>query len=324
MAGTLAQRLNRMVWLSVCMTAIAPLVLAGQDRPKQAEEEWKKLDEMQKTISAPEYVGRNLDSDLAAVKNLSDYRKHLESVQKEFASEIKSDNQPYRNLGIAIRFVGSRLDDFERAAKVYGSLESVQADIEHARMMAKRGVENQAPAYFREGNDISNRMEAAKIRIEYLKALDPSGAGLSKARQAYEEATKEIEKLKAGLSTAILAQNELPPDNYRGGDREALVQLVEKKWKENGNGKKVLKIGIVTSDWKRTVAWEIQNRTLYKVDQSKIQAYVIAANDAQTAARHSINLVKDHLSSDSLSASFLNNPKDKVELSDQILLSKIK
>ncbi len=191
-------------------------------------------------------------------------------------------------------------------------------------MMAKRGVENQAPAYFREGNDISNRMEAAKIRIEYLKALDPSGAGLSKARQAYEEATKEIEKLKAGLSTAILAQNELPPDNYRGGDREALVQLVEKKWKENGNGKKVLKIGIVTSDWKRTVAWEIQNRTLYKVDQSKIQAYVIAANDAQTAARHSINLVKDHLSSDSLSASFLNNPKDKVELSDQILLSKIK
>jgi septal ring factor EnvC (AmiA/AmiB activator) len=296
----------------------------AQTRAEKAQAEWDRMKGMSETISAPEYVGRNVASDLKAIEQLPAYRKHLADVAKEYSAEIKDDNQPFRNLGIMIQYLRKNLDAFEQSAKQYASLESIKGDLDHVLKMANQAVENEAPAYFRPENDICRSTETAKQRIQYLEALDPKSEEFKSATQLLEETSQQVRTIQQSLSASILEQNELPPDDYRDADREKLLKLLSEKWKKEGTKSKVLRTGIVASSWTRGVSWEIQNRTLYKLDQSRIQGYVIVEHDDQVAVRHSINLVKDHLNKDNVTASFVSDPKEEPELVNQILLSKLK
>lgn len=308
----------------ICVCLCTTTSLFAQSRAEKAQEEWKKLDEMGKTLTAPEYVGRNAEVDLEALRNCSQFREHLAAVAKEYAAEIKEDNQPFRNLGIAIRYVGKKIDDFEAAAKMFGSVENITADLNHVVKMAKQAIEYQAPAYFKPENDIGIRTASAKHRIRYLEATHPKSPELKQAQKLLADTAKQVRELQAKLSKQILEQNELPPDEYRAADRDQILKILTEKWSKEGTKAKVLKVGIVTSDWTRGVTWEIQNRTLYKLDRSRIQGYVIVAHNDKVAVRRSINLVKDHLSKDKITASFLDDPKSEPELESQILLSKVK
>ncbi len=135
---------------------------------------------------------------------------------------------------------------------------------------------------------------------------------------------KQVAELQKSLSVKILEQNELPPDAYQQSDRQMLLKLIEEKWKQSGNNSPILKVGIVGANWTRNLSWEFQNSSLYKVDQSRLQGYVIVAHDAKLAVRHSINVRKDHVDNEKISLSFLNDPKAQPELTDQILRTKIK
>ncbi len=298
-------------------------IVHAQSAAEQAQAEWKRMNEMTESLTAPEYVGRNPEADLVAAANLTHYREHLNDVAKKFAAEIKEDNQPFRNLGYMLEHLETALTGFERAAKEYGSLEAINRDLDHVLEMAKMAVENQAPAYFRPENDIFRSTQTAKTRIRYLQSLDPESAAVTTANERFAETVKQVRVIEQSLAASILQQNELPPDEYHGTDREALLKLLRDKWSQEGTSAEVLKVGIVAPEWTRSVTWEIQNRTLYKVDKSRIQGYVIVKHNDQVAARHSINLVQDHLSNDKLSAGFLDDPRAEPELNSQILLDKI-
>ncbi len=307
----------------VALAIFNSAIVHAQSAAEQAQAEWKSMNEMTESLTAPEYVGRNPDADLVGVANLTQYREHLNHVAKKFAAEIKDDNQPFRNLGYMLGHLETALTGFERAAREYGSLEAINGDLDHVLEMAKMAIENQAPAYFRLENDICRSTQTAKIRIRYLQSLDPDSAALTTANERFDETVKQVRAIEQSLAASILKQNELPPDEYHGNDREALLKLLRDKWSQEGTSAAVLKVGIVAPEWTRSVTWEIQNRTLYKVDKSRIQGYVIVKHNDQVAARHSINLVQDHLSNDKLSAGFLNDPQAEPELNSQILLDKI-
>lgn len=304
------------------------LVLSGsasaQSRAEKAQAEWDRLHEMQQTMSAPEYVGRNVDADLAAVTNLEQYRKHFKSLRDEFAAEIKDDQQPFRNLGYKLEHLERQLAEFERAAREFGSVASIEADCDHMLKMAKQAVEYQAPAYFRPENDIAKSTESAKIKLRYMQALSPKAPEVAQSLKRMADTQKEVSKIRQELAASILEQNELPPDEYRGNDRESLVKLMTAEWNKSGAKGKILKVGFIQSDWTRSVTWEIQNRTLYKNDRSHLQGYLIVSFNTQVAARHTFNLYKDHLSNDKLSGSFLEDPKVEPELMNQIMMQKLK
>jgi hypothetical protein len=316
--------LNRSLYISAFLSMLFPLISSAQTPAEKAESIRLKLRELDSSISAPEYVGRNVDSDLAAIQNLGMYRQHLKEVATEFSSQIKTGGQPYANLGYTIDGLTRHIEQFDKAAREYSSLKMIQADLDHMLKMAKQAVEYQAPAYFLPENDISLRTEAAKVRMKYLEAFSPGSGELKSASEKMAATIKEVAEIQKSLSAKILEQNSLPPDAYQQADREALIKLIQAKWEQSGNKSKILKVGIVGADWNRNVSWELQNRSLYKVDRSRIQGYVIVAHDAKLAVRHSINLTKDHIDKDKISLSFLNDPKAQPELVNQILLSKVK
>jgi len=161
-------------------------------------------------------------------------------------------------------------------------------------------------------------------RLEYLALIAPDSEALKDCQAKLLETKKQVVHLQTSLAEQIVKQNEVPPDAYQGKDREALIKLIADKWAKDGTKAKILKAGIIGTDWTRKVAWEVQNQTLSKIDRSRIQGYVLVENDKTTVVRHSINLTQDHLTNDVLTASFLNDPKQEVELSDRILKSKLK
>lgn len=147
---------------------------------------------------------------------------------------------------------------------------------------------------------------------------------LRHSAKAIADSAKEVSSLQASLSKEILAQNQPPEDGYRGADRDALLKLLNATWVKSGVTGKVIKVGIIGPDWKRGVSWQWQNDVLYKFDRSRIQGFLLVENDAKTVARHSVDFVKDHLDGDAISAGFLNDPKEKVGLTDLISKEKIK
>lgn len=316
------QNLIRYGLCCLCLVFCTATVSA-QSAADKAKQQWDRMHEMAQTLPAPENVGRNPDVDLAALANLNQYRQHIESVAKEFAADIKADQQPFRNLGFKIEHLRTKLTDFDNAAKTFYAIESVQRDLEHVLKMANQAVKYNAPAYFRPENDIGRYTESAKLRIRYMQAADPKSKDLAEARKRLDDTTRQVKKIQQNLSASILEQNDLPPDEYRGQDREAILQLLRDKWNKEGTKEKVLKVGIVTPNWTRNVTGEIQNKTLYKNDRSRIQGYVIVQHSNKVAARHSIDLSKDHIDNDQISASFVNDPKEEPELIHQILLSKL-
>ena len=309
---------------AVVLFATSPASAFQHSSAEKAQQEFEKLQAVSKTIPAPEYVGRNPDAEIESLGKLADLRGHIQRTRIEFESEIKVGNQPFRNLRLTCDLILRDLQEFEAAAKKHASLPAIQDDLDHVVKMAKQSIEFQAPAYFRSGNDIDRRTQAVKQRIRYLTAIAPESNELKTAIRLSDETAKQVREIQKGLEKGILEQNELPPDQYTQSDRDAIHKLLKDKWHKEGGKSKLLKVGVVGTDWTRRVSWEIQNRTLYKVDQSLIQGYVLVAWNNQTAVRHSINLIKDHLSSDQISTYFLSDPKAEPELVDQILISKLK
>ena len=284
----------------------------------------KELGELRKSITPQEYVGRDLDKDLQSVEIVANAKDYLVDIEKNFKSLIAEDRQPYRNLGYMLAGMKETVTQFESAAKKFCSMESIDQDLDHVQKMAQRAVENQAPAYFKEGNDIHNRTALVRNKIRLLETLDPKGDSLSKAKQKLEESNKKVAEIQKSLVGEILQQNSLPDDNYKQSDRNELVEKLQSHWTSKGNGRKAMKVGIVGGNWNRTVAWEIQNRTATKVDRSRIQGWVLVEQDAKTVVRHSINLFKDHLNGDRITAVFVSDPKEQPDLSNVLLKERAK
>jgi hypothetical protein len=302
----------------------APTAFAIQGDPNVAEQERQKLAEAGQGITDPSNVGRESDKDLetlALTKPLLEYAGELE---KKYAQGIASDNQPYRNLKLTIEYNRKKVADFEKAIKDWASLESIKADAEHARKMVAMSIEYQAPAYYREESDIAIKRRSIATRIQVLERLAPDSADLKSARELANSLAKEVAAAQTKLLKGILEQNQLPEDNYSQSDREALLKLVTDTWTTAAPQQAVLKTGLIGDSWTRTKKWEIQNRTLYLVERSEIQGYVVVEHDDQTVACRRIRIRRDHLENDKLSASTINDPKVEPSPMELVLKSKLK
>ncbi len=225
-------------WALTVLTIVPTLATRADDRASKAEETRQKINQFSQSIVAPEMVGRNPAQDLEGVEQLPAIRAYLDETEKDFANEIATANQPYRNLAGNIQYIRERLDQFQSSVNTFASLEAVQADADHILKMAKMSVENQAPAYFREGNDISNRTESIRLRIRMLEKLKPKSKELAAALDIQQKTAKEVKAIQQKLLKGIIDQNELPNDSYSGSDRKELLKLIDDTWKKQVELKK--------------------------------------------------------------------------------------
>ncbi len=308
--------------------AASCLVATAQDRNPQvraneAEDSRQKLYQAAQAIIAPEMVGRDMARDLACLESLKPLSEHLSYLEKEYATEIREGNQPYRNVEGTIRYSRERIDQFKNALIKYASLTSLNEDVDHTRKMVKLAQENQAPAFFNEGNDISNRRLSIECKLRVMKELGNT-TDLAKATDIAKGLDKEVLDAQKKLGKLIIEGNALPTDNYQLGDRAELLKLVESTWTKAEPKKKPLMVGLIGNNWQRTEQWEIQNRTIYKVDRSQIQGFVVVAHDRDTVICHRILIRRDHVDQDQTTARLFDDPSKDPEPRQLILASKVK
>jgi hypothetical protein len=244
-------------------------------------------------------------------------------LEKEFAEGSKSGNQPYRNLSSTSESVRERLTAFDKSLKNFASLEMIEADAQHARKMIGMAIENKAPAYFQATSDIAVRSRMIEVRIKALEKIDPKSDQLTKAKLAAQQLKSQAVEAQKKLLDQLLNQNQPPIDGYQKPDRTELLELVKSTWEKAAPGVKPLKIGLIGNDWQRSKKWEIQNRTLYEIDRSRIQGFVIIAHDDRTVVCRRIQLNRDHVNQDQITAWLLNDPKAEPEPFELLLKSKV-
>lgn len=300
----------------------------GQGQPdvraNAAETFRQELYKMSMAITAPEYVGRDSEKDLELLAQFSAIRKMCEDTEKEYAKEISTQNQPYRNLAGTIGYTRERISKFEEAIKSYAALTSIREDADAILESANRSVDNQAPAYFKPGNDIDRRTQSMKLRLKVLATLMPDSKELKQGMELAKTTADEVRKIQMKLLDGILEQNELPTDDYSKADRKELLKLVEETWLKQSPKDKPIRVGLIGNDWVRTEVWEVQNRTVYKIDRSRMQGFVVMPMDGKTVVVRHVQLQRDHTSQDKTTAWPLSDPKTAIEPTEMVLKSKMK
>jgi hypothetical protein len=313
----------------VCIFGMAACdVSFARDQPDEranaAETLRLQIHKMAMAITAPEYVGRDAEKDLELLTQFPAIRKLCDESENEYAKEIASQVQPYRNLVGTIGYARERIAKFEQAIQAYAALAAIREDADAILKSANRSVENQAPAYFKPGNDIDRRTTSMTLRLKVLASLMPDSKELKEGKELARSTTDQVRKIQMKLLEGILEQNELPSDDYNQADRKELLKLVEETWLKQAPRDKPIRIGLIGSDWVRTDAWEVQNRTVHRIDRSRIQGYVVMPNDTKTVVVRHIQLQRDHTNQDKLTAWSISDPKSAVEPMEMVLKSKLK
>lgn len=310
------------VFSIACMSFHASLL--AQDDSQRAEQFRKNIYDASQAIPAPEFVGRNPDNDLEALEQLAPMREQLSALEKDFAKGIATGRQPFQNLAGTIQHVRNRLNEFEKSLKGYASLENIHRDAQHVRKMIAMSIENQAPAYFQPTSDIAIYTKNMERRIRALEKLGSPGTDVEKARSILKQLLAESKVAQEKLLDGILQQNKIPDDKYQKADRDELIQLIEATWNKAMPNQKPIRVGLIGNDWTRMKKWEIQNKTLYEVDRSKLQGFVLASYDDRCFVLRNIQLMRDHTDNGKLTAWTINDPSSPPSPIELILKEKVK
>jgi hypothetical protein len=320
----MSPRVARIVFCFACTAWVAASAEADD---KQVNDLAKKLYDAAKQYSEPYQIEQKPAEHLPLLRSLAAVRKQIDEAKKAHADGLTTPKTPgLERLKFALADADRWLPEYEKAARAYASGEAIRKDLDEVVKLAKQGVENKSPAYFNADGDVVRVTRRAKDRLAAMEALDtdPNSKAATPYSAALQATARQVRELQAGLRDQILAQNAPPPDLYQKADRDAVLKVVADTWAKAGGKAEVLKVGVVTADWTRKESWELVGKELQKVDRSRIQGYVLVKLDDTTAVRYSVNLVKDHLAGDAVSASLLDDPKAEPELGSLLPRSKLK
>ncbi len=174
----------------------------------------------------------------------------------------------------------------------------ITGHLAEARDIGRQAVEEQKPLFFTGG--VVQNMDFARDKLAFLKAIDPDGAKAADAEFAKTEvALKEAQE---ALRETIIQTNTLPADNYTNDDRGDIEEWAKQAWRERKPKAKILAVRVPSSEWKHEVMWRYSSGTWHKIDRSRIQAQLIVQHDERLATIQPIDLWKNHLSNDQVTA----------------------
>lgn len=103
------------------------------------------------------------------------------------------------------------------------------------------------------------------------------------------------------------------------------MALVRSRWLESNPKDEILTVRLIGAEWKRETRWERSsgNRAWEKVDRSRLQANVIVKLHGSKALLGVVNLVKNHMEADVVTAHPWDKP-DKPSPQSILLLEHVK
>ncbi|MFO1448792.1 MAG: hypothetical protein U1F61_11610 [Opitutaceae bacterium] len=258
----------------------------------------------------------------ARCRELGNAQAEHTRVMTAYAALLRQTTAESAALAAASAYFRERVSLFsaEMNSLRQGLPGAIDADFRKIQTMVQDAVSNQKPAFFTDG--IPFEVRQLEEKMDLLDALDPSRTPALQTR--LKELNAGLKRQQIALREAIIAANEVPRDEFQGGDRANLVRLASEAWRKVEPGAKILTVRIPSPAWRRDTRWRNQTGDWYKIDRSYLQAQVIVAHSDSMAVIRPIDLWKDHLEGDRVTATPQDTLKDELMAHDFLLLKKVK
>jgi len=261
------------------------------------------------------------------LKQLPGAKAERDRIAKKYEAMIHDESFEGRNMAGVLKRFDDFVARFEEAAQQYAADAPAKIDqtLEDVLRMGKEAVDNQRPLYFDPNGGIAQRLGWAQMRYEVLAALAPDSPQTTEVKTKLDAARQQIAQMKSALNDQIIASNTVPRESYSGSDKPQLIELIKSKWAQAGVPGDNLKTGINSQSWQRDTRWHWDHHdTWNKSDKSHLQGYIITKIDGTHAVLHHINLTKDHLANDTITATFFEDPKAEPDVSQKLLLKNVR
>ena len=245
-------------------------------------------------------------------------------IQAAYARLVEQDTDMGRSVKARCSNVEEKIQAFMTAsAEARQSLpQEIKSDAAKVQQLADNAVAEQKPMWFTGG--IPQQMGWIDDKLALLMVLDPEGSAKTAA---------DVKALKEGLAVQadslkelIIAENQLPPDSYGAGDRDAIIAIAKDGWKVQEPDFELLSVRIASDTWSRDTRWTASGNSLYLTDVSSVQVRLIVADKAnpKQAIIRAINVRKDHRKGDKLYGVPLRSFDEKLQPHEYMLRSRIK
>ncbi|MDW8263090.1 MAG: hypothetical protein RMJ35_11240, partial [Phycisphaerales bacterium] len=262
------------------------------------------------------------------IRQIGPARQERQRIADKYAALLQQNTPQSRDMNGVLKFFDEQFGRYDAAVKGYAAEAPgrVQSHVEEALKMAGDAIADRNHLYFKEDGGVAQRLGWAQTRVDLLAAIDPDSAETRQARQLLENARQQVAQLKSQLTDDIIAANRPLDDRYQGPDRGQILALIQEKWEKEGNGAQVLKVAVNGDQWQRTTRWDWSsaNKAWQKVDYSSLQGYLIVKDTDTQAVAHYINVKRDHLANDRLTAWFLSDPRETPDLGNRFLIENLK
>lgn len=274
-----------------------------------AKADFDRLREITSMYADTNKLAQDRPGAVAVLREMPAARAEYDRILADYKPLIGQQTELGRQFEGAGKYFVQKTTEFTAAADQQKQAlpGEIDRDLEEIDKMVEVAVKEQRPAYFTEG--IPQRLGWVDDKAALLEVLDPAAGKTSLEKiAAMRSSLKERE---GSFREAVITANVLPPDRYQGADRGDLSQLAIEAWKKVQPDAEVLAVRIPSEQWTRETLWRYENRTWRKIDRSKVQVQLAVKQDDRLAALRAINLWKDHLSGDKLSAFPLDDsPKE--------------
>lgn len=290
--------------------------------------DFDRLKEINQMYADPQIIDSRPDEAIEILKQLPNVKAERARIAEKYADLLNQPTDGARQMKDVLNYFDAVFGRFMQHADQYASESppAIKNELDFAVQQAQTAVANKSPAYFGPEGGITQRLAMAKTRIDVLTALRPDSPESKAALADYEATQVKIAETGKSLEANILEANRVPDERYSAADKDELIQIIKAKWAAEGTGGEPLKVGMNSAGWKRDTRWEWSSadKAWYKVDKSKTQGYVLMKHSDSVAAVWYVNLVKDHLADDRVTAWFFDDPKEQPALIHQVLMKNVK
>ena len=290
----------------------------------ELKQDIKRLRELTTMFGNPQIMQTDLPQAAAVLEQSDAANNEVKRIVKAYMRLIQQKTDEGKTISdVSNYFVKTNLK-FRAAAesekrKLPGK---IRAHLAEADDISQDAVRNKKPLFFSGG--IPSVMGFAKEKIELYTALDPSDA--PKLQKEYDDLQSAIGKRAKSLEALIIQQNQLPPNRYKGDDRDKIIAVAVDAWKYQQPKFTVLESCIPSEQWTRETMWRYSNGTWYFVDRSKLQVQLVIADekDKSLAVIIPVNIWMNHQKGDTMIGSPLFSGDEKLQPNSYLLRSRIK
>ncbi|HEX8912671.1 MAG TPA: hypothetical protein VF796_09965 [Humisphaera sp.] len=270
------------------------------------------------------HPGRAVD----VLKQLEPAKAERQRIAATYAGLMNQPTGEAKLMREVLAYADEVIPAFEKAAAAYAAdaPAAIGRDCDDVLKMAATAAADKNPAFFKDGGGIPSQLAFARTKLSVLEAASPAGDGTAKAKARLAATEAEVVRQRASLLDAIVAANQPPADAYAGADKAALVDIVKAKWAAAAVPGDVLRAGINSDSWTRDTRWEWSSgsKSFSKVDRSRAQGWVLVKSSPTVATVYYINLSKDHLTEDKVTAHYFDDPKAEPDVTRRVPMANVK